>query len=239
MATWKTRTCIETCPKRVLELLTDPDACERWSPVAFDIDVSSASRLWLLVRDQGSNTPALVQPVWAQAEFVTADGAKTALESMRPVDGGGLRPGAGPMALNGAQVPALRVSNPSTMSYDIAGRGFTHLRGTIWIENPIADVGSTLDPQLRFYVFSAEPNEDRLRPPLPGTPLPTAPPIGSATQVVDRVFKYLLGRAPNPAERQAAENAVQDLQRPGRPSAEGVADLLWAVMMKPEFEYVY
>src|SRR3954470_21433290 len=45
MATWKTRTCIETCPKRVLELLTDPDACERWSPVAFDIDGLDGARL--------------------------------------------------------------------------------------------------------------------------------------------------------------------------------------------------
>jgi carbon monoxide dehydrogenase subunit G len=45
MATWKTRTCIETCPKRVLELLTDPDACERWSPVAFDIEYLDGGRL--------------------------------------------------------------------------------------------------------------------------------------------------------------------------------------------------
>jgi hypothetical protein len=45
MATWTTRTCIETCPKRVLQLLTDPDACERWSPVAFDIDALDGARL--------------------------------------------------------------------------------------------------------------------------------------------------------------------------------------------------
>src|SRR3954468_9524932 len=45
MATWKTRTCIETCPKRVLELLTDPEACERWAPVAFDIEYLDGSRL--------------------------------------------------------------------------------------------------------------------------------------------------------------------------------------------------
>jgi hypothetical protein len=45
MATWKTHTCIETCPKRVLALLTDPDACERWSPVAFDIEYLDGARL--------------------------------------------------------------------------------------------------------------------------------------------------------------------------------------------------
>ncbi len=208
-------------------------------PVSFEIDISGASRLWLLVRDQGSNTPALVQPVWAQAEFVIADGTATPLGALRPVDSGGLRTGTGPIALNGAQVQALRVTNPSTLTYDIAGRGFTRLRGTLWIENPVADVGSILDPQLRFYVFSSEPNMDRLRPPVPGRPLPLAPPIGSATAVVDRVFRYLLGRAPSPAERQAAENAVQAPQRPGHPSPEGLAELLWAVLMMPEFQFIY
>jgi hypothetical protein len=207
--------------------------------VPFDIDISGASRLWLLVRDQGSNTPAVVQPVWAQAELVAVDGTSTALTTLRPLDSGGLRPGTGLVTVNGERVPALRVSNPSTLTYDIAGRGFARLRGVLWIENPVEEVGATLDPQLRFYVFNAEPNMDRLRPPAPGAPLPPAPPMGSATQVVDRVFHYLLGRAPNAAERQAAENAVQDSQRPGHPSVEGVADLLWAVMMKPEFQYVY
>jgi carbon monoxide dehydrogenase subunit G len=45
MATWKTRTCIETCPKRVLALLTDPEACERWAPVAFDVESLDGRRL--------------------------------------------------------------------------------------------------------------------------------------------------------------------------------------------------
>jgi carbon monoxide dehydrogenase subunit G len=45
MATWKTRTCIETCPKRVLELLTDPDACERWAPVPFELEDLEDPRL--------------------------------------------------------------------------------------------------------------------------------------------------------------------------------------------------
>ena len=45
MGTWQTRTCVETRPERVLELLTDPEACERWSPVAFDVDGVDAERL--------------------------------------------------------------------------------------------------------------------------------------------------------------------------------------------------
>jgi len=54
---------------------------------------------------------------------------------------------------------------------------------------------------------------------------------------IDRVFAYALGRAPSDAERAAAQAA---LRRPGdsRPSPEGLADLLWAITMKPEFQYV-
>jgi hypothetical protein len=45
MGTWQTRTCVETRPERVLELLTDPAACERWSPVPFDVEKLKGSRL--------------------------------------------------------------------------------------------------------------------------------------------------------------------------------------------------
>ena len=45
MGTWQTRTCVETDPERVLELLTDPDAAERWSPVAFEVDGLEEPRL--------------------------------------------------------------------------------------------------------------------------------------------------------------------------------------------------
>ena len=45
MGTWQTRTCVETRPEQVLELLTDPTACERWSPVAFDVEDLEGSRL--------------------------------------------------------------------------------------------------------------------------------------------------------------------------------------------------
>ena len=65
------------------------------------------------------------------------------------------------------------------------------------------------------------------------------PALKTVPQAVDRVFWYALGRAPSAAERQAAENALQDPAHPNRPSAEGLADLLWAVMMKPEFQLIY
>jgi hypothetical protein len=53
------------------------------------------------------------------------------------------------------------------------------------------------------------------------------------------VFWHALGRAPHATERRIAEAALPDPARGDRPSAEGLADLLWAVMMKPEFQLIY
>ena len=207
---------------------------------AFDIDVSSASRLWLVVQENGSNVPEAVQPAWAEAELVGPQGT-VPLSSLAPLDRAGLREGSGPVKVAGATTAGggVRVKNPSVLAYDIAGRGFTRFRGVMGIENPASDIGATLNPQLHFFVFDAEPNMDRLTPPEAGAPLPPPPVLQTTTEAIDRVFRHALGRAPSPAERRIAEEALRDPARGGRPSAEGLADLLWAVLMKPEFQLIY
>ena len=123
--------------------------------------------------------------------------------------------------------------------YDIAGKGFTRLRGGIDVDNDRAEIGSTLNPALRFFIFDTEPNMDRLLPPSPDLPMPPAAPVTTVRATVDRIFWSALGRAPSAAERKIAEAAIADAARPGKPSAEAVADLLWAVLMKPEFQLIY
>jgi hypothetical protein len=200
----------------------------------FDIDVSRSSSLWLLVTDTGSNAPERMQPVWADAELVTADGTAVPLSSLTPVGGEGLRPTGAPAATT--RVP---VTNPSRLVYDIRGRGFTRFRGNADIDNPKSEVGSTLSPSLRFFVFDAEPNPERLVPPAAASPLPAAPPATTPSAIVDKIFRHALSRTPTPAERQAAAAALMDPRTSGRASAEGVADLLWAVLVKPEFQLIY
>ena len=204
---------------------------------AFDIDVSRASTLWLIVQEAGSNAPELVQPAWAQAEFVGPSGV-TPLASLTPTNSTGLRAGSEPIAVPTASGAGVRVKNPSVLVYDIAGRGFTRLRGVVGLENARAEIGSTLNPQVRFYVFDAAPDMERLIPPAPGAPLPAAPAIGSIPEAVDRVFWHLLGRAPSAAERRLAAAALGGASA-SRPSAQGLADLIWALTMKPEFQFVY
>jgi hypothetical protein len=193
---------------------------------AFEVDVSKAQTLWLIVQENGSNVPEVIQPAWSQATFEGPMGT-TPLSSLTPRDASGLRAAAGDV---------VRVRNPSVLVYDIAGKGFEKFRGVVGIENAREQIGSTLNPQIRFFVFDAPPNMERLIPPGPETPLPRSAPLTTAAQAIDRVFWYALGRAPSMEERRAAQAA---LGSGPRPSAQGLADLLWAVTMKPEFQFVY
>ena len=204
---------------------------------AFDVDISRASTLWLVVQESGSNAPEVVQPAWAQAELSGPSGA-VPLSALTPRDAAGIRAGSGPLTVPTANGTGIRVKNPSVLVYDIAGKGFTRLRGIVGLENARADIGSTLNPQVRFFVFDVEPDQDRLIPPAPGTPLPAPAPLASTAEAIDRVFWHLLGRAPSAAERRIA---AQSLGAPGaaRPSAAALADFIWAVTMKPEFQFVY
>jgi hypothetical protein len=198
----------------------------------FDVDISKSSSLYLLVRDTGSNAPERVEPAWVGAELVKADGTTVPLSSLKPRDASGLRPTAK------ADRSRVAVKNPSRLVYAIGGQGFVRFRGTLDVDNPRAEIGSTLNPSLRFFVFDAEPASDRLVPPLPAPPLPPLPTVRTSAAVVDRIFRHALGRAPSDEERRAAEAAIAGRQ-PGKPAPDGVADLLWAVVMKPEFQLIY
>lgn len=198
--------------------------------VPFDIDIAQSSKLYLIVQDALSTAPDKALPVWAKAELIGPSGA-TPLASLKPLDASGLREGTGDF--NG-----VRVKFPSVVVYDIAGKGFTGLRGLVGVEsNAILAQGETA--LCRFYVFDRAPSMDRLTPPKPETPLAAEPVTTRIPETVTRVFRYALGREPSAAERRTAEAALVDPARPGKPSADGLADLLWAVLMKPEFQLIY
>jgi hypothetical protein len=218
--------------KMLGELPPEPAAVfDRWyigkgARPEFDIDVSGAKRVWLLARDAGTYSPEKIEAIWAGAEFSGPDGAAP-LTSLKPVDGAALREAAGDPA------DGVRVKFPSVIAYDIAGKGFTHLRGQAGIEN--REITSDLNPRLRFFIFLEQPDMERLTAVAPETPVPAGPELHTAAEAVDRVFRYALGRAPSADERSAAIAAVGA----AKPSAAGLADLLWAVMMKPEFQLIY
>jgi hypothetical protein len=193
----------------------------------FEIDISQAQKLWLLVADEGSYSPEKVEAIWASAELVGPDKV-TPLSALKPLDGSGLR------ASNSSGVG---VKTPSRLVYDISGQGYTKLRGSAAIEN--AEVSSDINPDIRFFVFETEPNMERLTPVLPELPAAAQKPYKEPGKTVDGLFWYALGRPPSPAEKQTAEEVIRNTDRKKRVSPDGLADLLWAVMMKPEFQLIY
>jgi hypothetical protein len=200
----------------------------------FAVDVSRATRLWLVVEDTGSNVPAAMLPAWADAALVGPAGP-TPLSSLKPVSATGVRDGQGAVVVPDGSGGGIRVRAPSVLVYDIAGRGVTQLTGVIGLENKTDDIGSTLNPALRFYVFDGEPDMDRLLPPRPGAPMPAPTALTSIPAVVDRVYRHALGRPPTDSERRVAEAALRAPDG-DRPSPDGLADLLWAIVMTPEFQ---
>jgi hypothetical protein len=229
------------------------------APVPFDIDVSKSTKLWLLVQDQGSYSPEKLATIWNKAGFDGPAG-RTDLADLKPEDPAGIRPAFPPEPDSPPPPPpttpisdtpdakkpepyapldgeGVRVKAPSMLVYDIAGKGFTRFYGIIGMEN--MTVTSDLSPKLRFMIFDRKPDMERLTPVTAGSPVPPPPALQTAKDVVDRVFRYALGRAPSPAERDAAQSALFDAAHPDRVSAEGLADLLWAVLMKPEFQLIY
>ena len=45
MGTWSTAATVDAPPERILHVLTEPEACARWSPVRFDVDRLTTPRL--------------------------------------------------------------------------------------------------------------------------------------------------------------------------------------------------
>ena len=202
----------------------------------FAIDVTGVSRLWLAVEDIGSNLPDAMQPVWADAELIGPSGP-VALSTLTPVGGDGLREGSGPVVTPLGSGGGIRVDNPSVVAYDIAGRGFTRLprrdrrRERAHRHRQDAEPGAALlrlrrraEPRTPA---AADAGRAAARPP---------PALTTVDAAVERVFGHLLGRPPRQAERVAAEAALRDPARGNRPSPQGLADLLWAVLMTPEFQ---
>ena len=229
------RRMVGQLPPERLSLFNKTVAGRNATASTFDIGIANATRLWLIAEDYGSNAPERVEPLWAGAEFVDTDGKTTALGSLTPVDAQGLRQASNQAANDGG----VRVRPPSRLVYDIAGRGFARFRGSIALDNPRSEIGATLNPAVRFYVFDVEPNMDRLLPPSTQLPLAPGPPLTTVAEAVDRVFLHALGRAPSPVERRLAASAIADPARPEQVSADGLADLLWALMMMPEFQLIY
>ncbi|MDQ6700038.1 MAG: DUF1553 domain-containing protein [Acidobacteriota bacterium] len=199
-----------------------------------DIDLTGVKKLWLLVTDVDSYDPSRTVAGWADVELTgphgTSVGSKklSELTTLSKVQ-------TKPMTSVNAQFKeAISPGVPSTVIYDIDGLGFTRMRGHVAVDDD--SVRSDINPSVRFFVFSAEPDKQQLMAVSGNPPLPPLPRASSTNTLIDNLYMQALCRRPSADEARIARQLVGT---GGKVSATGLEDLLWSLLMDPELQYIY
>jgi len=85
MASWETRTIVKGAPEDVLEVLTDPAAARRWSPIGFDLEQFDGDRLRSGSRAVLSGKIA-GRGVSFEVEVIKAEDGQLELRAIGPVE---------------------------------------------------------------------------------------------------------------------------------------------------------
>ncbi len=116
--------------------------------------------------------------------------------------------------------------------YDIEP-GYDTLRAKFWISD--ASKASDINTQVRFFIFGSEPDRTRLVKVTGDSPWGPAPRLTSVDQTIQYFWASLLSREPSPQEQAAASKLFPN----GKLQVEGTEDLLWSLLMHPEFQFTW
>lgn len=193
----------------------------RGGPVPIDVDITGAKELYLLLEDVDTYDPARVVAGWGNAELIGPNGTVPLAEA-------GLQ-----VKLKESTMPAIEAKLPSMLHFNIAGKGYTRFRAQGVIDEQSRQ--SDISPAVRFFVFTEKPDPEQLIR-VEGTP-PSTPPRKNwkSQELADRLHAQLFSRKPTETERKLAV----EMMGGEKPSADGVEDLLWAMLMSPEFQYIH
>ncbi len=201
----------------------------------FEIDISKSAELRLLTVDEGSYAPEKTMAAWAGVRLIDAAGRAVPLSDLKPKSARGLRDDPTPIELPGAKFDSgVRTWGSAQLVYGIAGRGFVRMQGSVGLD--VRCYTSEINPNVRYFIFDRAPDMDELLPVVGNAPAPLPEPLRGGEELVNRLYRHALGRLPSPAEKRIALAAVADRARPGKLSSAGVADLIWALAMSPEFQ---
>jgi hypothetical protein len=193
--------------------------------VKVDIDISGVKQLRLLVADVGSYSPERVQAVWAEARLIGPGDIKQLGES-------------GPVAMKDRSFSGgLRVKTPSEMIFDIEGKGYSRFRAEVGVE--VAGQAPDINPHIRYFVFKDKPDMEELVKAGGETPV-AQPGVQSGApftveSLTTRLYRHALSRDATPQERLLAREL---LAGSGKISADGLSDLIWCIVMLPEFQLI-
>ena len=194
--------------------------------VPFDFDISAVRELRLIIADAGSYDPAAVVAGWSEAELVGPNGV-TRLGDYSSSPGAEKKL----MQIKGEEPKeALVTLLPSELIFDIADQGFTRFRGVVGV-----DEGSLLyqiTPKVRFFVFSEEPDRLQLVRVAEDPPVPSREERLRGDALIETLYRYAVARNPTPEERRIAGQFLDGA------GSDGLEDLLWAIFLSPEFQFI-
>ncbi len=225
--------------KRMLNLLDSP-ATNRFDsgPLAkgqasFDIDISGAKQIWLLTEDAGSYDRNLVVAGWATARLSGPAGEKPLTDFVRQA---GVKKGS--LRVDGHDLPESLVTPvPSEAVLEIAEQGFTRLQGAVGVDE--SSLRSDVSPRVRFFAFTEKPDSRQLVRVGGPPPVMLQPENFTSDSLINRVYRQMLTRKATAEERRLALEFLRGGagSRAGI-SSDGLEDLLWALCLSPEFQFV-
>ena len=131
------------------------------------------------------------------------------------------------------QLPDEWAGLPSEKILDLKGKGFTKLSAILSCDE--ASKASDVGAKVRFFAFKNEPDKRHLVKVIGEQPARQNWSGLASSQLIDRVYQYAFSRKPNSTEAKVAEAiATQN----GKPSPDGLEDLLWSLFVSPEFQYI-
>ncbi len=195
--------------------------------VDFDIDISGLKQLWLLEEDAGSYDKTRTVAGWVRAEFYGPKGVNDLADLA-------------PAGFTRQFVTANKEPVGEAVSMPVGGRlvipidgRYVRMRGRVALD----DRSTTDDNQgaVRFFIFSAEPDGERLVR-VAGPPPVLAPPqLKSAKEAGQRLYLQLFARQPNLQEARI----VNEYFAGGKLAPAPLEDLLWSLLLHPDFQYLY
>ncbi len=190
-----------------------------------DIDITGAKQLWLLIDDAGCYDPSRTVAGWIDLKVdgkPVADLATLSKPSIRTLTTEKVK-----------HEGSLVTPVGSLILYPIEGLGLKRLTGAVGIDDDART--SEINPNVRFFVFTEKPDLERLLK-VSGDPPTTLPkPSRDAKVLIDQLFWEALSRKANPREAAVATKLVV---KDGKVTQGGLEDLIWSLIMHPEFQYV-
>jgi hypothetical protein len=196
--------------------------------VNFDLDISGLKQLWLLEEDAGSYDPPRTVAGWVHVEFFGPQGVKD-LADLAPA-------GFARQLLTSNKEPvgeALTTPPGSRLVIPLDGLGYVRIRGRVALDD--RSTTDDIEGAVRFFIFGAEPDRERLVRVAGPAPLPASPPFKTVDEAGQRLYLQLFARKPNSQE----VGIVKKYFAGGGLAPAALEDLLWSLLLHPEFQYLY